>query len=408
MSSSAPPPEALARRISGLVLTLYALGTILGAGIYVLIGKVAASAGMYVPLAFVVAALVAGLTGLTYAELAARYPRAAGAALYVQTGLRRRWLSVTVGFLVILTGVVSAATMANGFVGYLHVFAPIPGWAAKSLLIIALGLIAAWGIAESVGLAALITFIEIGGLLLILAVSGESLSTFPIRAQDIMPPMEGQAWLGIFAGAFLAFYAYIGFEDTVNVAEEVKDPQKNLPRAILSSLVLATLLYVLIALVAVLSLPLTELAQSTAPLALIYQRATGQTPTLISLISLFAVINGALIQIIMGSRLLYGMSREGWLPAWVATIHPKTRTPWLATAVITLVVGLLAIAFPLVTLAKATSFVILAIFALLHLALLRIKRETPTPSGVRVYPRFIPITGLFTTLVLIGLQLSAL
>lgn len=406
MNDTATP--TLAPRISGLLATFYALGTILGAGIYVLIGKVAGEAGLFAPLAFALAAGVAALTGLTYAELAARYPRAAGAALYIQRGFGNTRLTLVAGMLVLTTGVVSAATLANGFAGYLAVWIELPDALVTSTLIIGLGLIAVWGVAESVTLAALITLIELGGLLLIVAVTGEnSLARLPAAWPTLLPGMDMVALGGILSGAFLAFYAYIGFEDTANLAEEVREPQKNVPRAILWSLVIATLLYLVVALVAVLGLPLDTLTTSRAPLADLYTAATGRAPTVISLISLVAVVNGALIQIIMGARLVYGMAREGWLPQPLAQLHPRRRTPLLATALITAIILLLAF-LPLVSLAKFTSFVILLVFAALHIALLRIKARDPQPTGVRVYPGIIAVLGLLATLGLLGWQLRSL
>ncbi len=390
------PSTELKRSLSLVQITLYGLGTILGAGIYVLVGKVAGMAGLYTPVSFVVAAALAALTGLSYAELSARYPKSAGEAVYVQEGLRRRGLSVLVGWLIILTGVVSAATIANGFVGYLHVFVAIPDWFAITLLVLLLGTLAAWGIGEAVLAASLITLVEVGGLLLVLFVAGGSLGDLPARLPELIPPADSGIWLGIMLGAFLAFYAFIGFEDMVNVAEEVKNPTRILPLAIIIAIVVSTILYLLVSLVAVLALPPAELAQSRAPLALIYGRATGSAPLLISLISIFAVVNGALIQIIMAARVLYGMSREGWLHGAFGKVNDVTRTPLLSTAFATLIVLILALWLPLVTLAKATSFIIMVVFALINLSLVRIKRRLPRPAGVRVYPVWIPVAGFLT------------
>jgi amino acid transporter len=398
----------LKRTLSLAQLVLYGLGTILGAGIYVLVGKVAGLAGLYAPVAFVVAAVLAGLTGLSYAELSARYPRSAGEAVYVQEGLRLRALSVLVGLLIILTGVVSAATIANGFVGYLHVFVAVPDWLAITLLVLLLGALAAWGISESVMAASLITLVEVGGLILVILVAGDSLGTLPARLPELIPPPDTGVWLGIMLGAFLAFYAFIGFEDMVNVAEEVKDPGRLLPRAIIITIAVSTILYLLVALVAVLALPPAELAQSRAPLALIYERATGSAPTLISLISIFAVVNGALIQIIMASRVLYGMSREGWLHRAFGQVHAFTRTPLLATAVATLIVLVLALWLPLVTLAKVTSFIIMIVFALINLSLARIKRKHPRPEGIKIYPAWIPLAGFLSATGFVLFQLYQL
>jgi APA family basic amino acid/polyamine antiporter len=387
----------LRRRLSLPLLTFYGLGTILGAGIYVLVGKVAAYAGAYVPVAFLVAALLTLFTALSYAELAGRYPKSGGAAVYVQAGFRHPVLSVFVGFLLIVTGMVSAATLVNGFVGYLHVFTAAPAWLVITLVVLGMGALAAWGIAESVMAASVVTLIELGGLVFILVVTGAGLAQLPARLPELVPPADAGVWQGILLGAFLAFYAFIGFEDMVNVAEEVREPEHNLPRAIGLTLAVATLLYMLVALAAVLSLPAAELAKSDAPFALLYTRATGQPATAISLISLFAVINGALIQIIMASRVLYGMSREGWLTAALGRVHPVRRTPLLATALVTLAVLALALWLPLVTLARATSFITLVAFSLINLALLRIKRRTPRVAGAPCFPWWVPLMGFLTS-----------
>jgi amino acid transporter len=402
------PEEITLRRALGLApLTYYGLGTIIGAGIYVLVGKVAGHAGLYAPIAFLVAGLIAAFTAFSYAELAARYPHSAGEAVYVHEGLRLKSLSVLVGALIAASGVVSCATLVNGFVGYLDVFVRLPHWLAIGATVAALWALASWGIRESVRAATLITLIEIGGLLFVLAVAAPDLAVLPERLPKLVPPAQASVWSAILLGAFIAFYAFLGFEDMVNVAEEVQEPQRNLPRAIFLALGIATLLYLLVALAAVLSLPPAELAQSSAPLADMYTRATGKPPLLISLISLFAVLNGALIQIIMGSRVLYGMSRRGWLPRRLARVSPRTRTPLLTTAAVALMVLGLALWVPLLSLAKATSLLVLVVFALVNLALLRLKRQIPTVEGVRCYPRWISAAGLVSAVGLIAFQLSA-
>lgn len=401
-------PNPLKRSLSLPLLTFYGLGTILGAGIYVLVGKVAAPAGPYVPIAFLVAALLALFTALSYAELAARYPKSGGAAVYVQAAFHRQWLSLFVGFLMILTGMVSAATLVNGFVGYLHVLVEVPAWLVIAVLVLGLGTLAAWGIAESVAAAALITVIELGGLIFILFVTGNHLADLPARYAEFVPPADLHIWNGIILGAFLAFYAFIGFEDMVTVAEETKEPMRNVPLAILLALTIATLLYVLVALAAVLALPVDELARTEAPFALLYTQATGQPPTVITIISLFAVVNGALIQNIMASRILYGMSREGWLHESLGRVHPVRRTPLLATALVTLATLVLALWLPLVTLAKATSFITLVAFSLINLALLRIKHRNPQPAGMRIYPVWIPWAGFLSSFAFLLYQLATM
>ena len=401
-------PNPLKRSLSLPLLTFYGLGTILGAGIYVLVGKVAAHAGPYVPVAFLVAGLLALFSALSYAELAARYPKSGGAAVYVQAGFHHQPLSLFVGFLLILTGMVSSAALVNGFVGYLHVFTDTPAWLVIMLLVLGMGALAAWGIAESVAAAALITVIELGGLIFILVITGNHFADLPARFAEFVPPADLHVWNGIFLGAFLAFYAFIGFEDMVNVAEETKEPIRNVPFAILLALGIATLLYILVALAAVLALPASELARTEAPFALLYTQATGKAPTVISLLSLFAVVNGALIQIIMASRVLYGMSREGWLHVALGRVHPKRRTPLLATALVTLSVLVLALWLPLVTLAKATSFITLVAFSFINLALLRIKHRDPRPAGMRIYPVWVPWAGFLSSFAFVLYQLATM
>ena len=261
----------LRRSLSLPLVTLYGLGNILGAGIYVLIGKIAGYAGLYAPVSFLVASLLAGLTAFTYAELSSRYPLSAGEAVYVQKGFGVPQLSLLVGLLIIMTGIVSASTIARGFVGYLDVFITLPDWLVIVVLIASLGGLAIWGINQSVGTAAIFTLVEVFGLLLVIYVAAPAFSSLPERVHEFVPAFHVDAWSGIFAGAFLAFYAYVGFEDMVNVAEEVREPERNLPYAILLSLFIAACLYIVIAVVSLLVLDAGQLAGSDAPLASVYE-----------------------------------------------------------------------------------------------------------------------------------------
>jgi APA family basic amino acid/polyamine antiporter len=397
----------LRRALSLPLITFYGLGTILGAGIYVLVGEVAGVAGMYAPISFVAAALVAAFTAFTYAELSARHPLSGGEAIYVQEALGHRGLSTFVGALIVFAGLVSSATLANGFVRYLGVFVQLPDTLVIVVVITLLGALALWGILESATVAAIATLIEIVGLVLIVVVCRESFLDLPARLPELFPPFEAGAWWSISLGAFLAFYAFIGFEDMVNVAEEVKDPQRTMPKAIILALVGATVLYFLVVMVAVLSLPPSTLAGHGAPLALLFETATGSHPAIITLISLFAVINGALIQIIMATRMLFGMARAGWLIAPLARVSGSTRTPVVATVVITIGVMVFAVWLPLITLARLTSFAILLVFVLVNVSLIRIKKLQHAPSGVRVYPLWVPYTGLSLALVLLLFQVVA-
>jgi amino acid transporter len=403
---SAPNPQRPAlRRSLGLgLISLYGLGNILGAGIYVLVGKVVGVAGVHAPLAFVVAALVAALSAFTYGELAARYPVSAGEAVYVHAAFGVAAISLLVGLLIVLAGIVSAAALVRGFVGYLNVFIQFPGFLAIALLVLSLGALAAWGIGESAWVAAILTLVEIGGLLLIIYVARESFAAFPSQASTILVPPSEAAWQATMLGAFLAFYAFIGFEDMVNVAEEVERPERNLPLGILVALVISTALYFVVVLAAQLSVSAEALGQSDAPLALVYVTVTGGSPLVISAIGLFAVVNGALIQIIMATRVLYGMSAKGWLPVIFCSVNPATRTPVVATLVVSLIILVLALWVPLVGLAGATSTLILVIFVMVSVALIRLKLRHPNPPGIKTIPMWIPVTGALVSALLLASQ----
>ncbi len=407
--SVAGPLQPALRRSLGLgLITLYGLGNILGAGIYVLVGKVVGTAGVHAPLAFVIAAMVAALSAFTYGELAARYPVSAGEAVYVDAAFGVVAISLSVGLLIALAGMVSAATLARGFVGYLHIFIQAPGYLIIVMLVLSLGAVAAWGIGESARIAALITLIEIGGLLLIVYVARESFAELPAQASIIFIPSSTIAWEGAMLGAFLAFYAFIGFEDMVNVAEEVEHPERNLPLGILVALVISTMLYFVVVLAAQLSVSAEALGQSEAPLALVYTTVTGGSPVVISAIGLFAVVNGALIQLIMATRVLYGMSTRGWLPAIFSRVNPVTRTPIIATAVVSVIILVLALWVPLVGLAGATSALILIIFVMVSIALIRLKVRQPNPAGIKTIPMWVPAIGAISSALLLTVQAQSL
>jgi len=391
----------LRRSLSLTLLTLYGLGTTIGAGIYALVGEVAASAGTYAPVSFVLAALLAGFSAFSFAELSARFPTSAGEARYVREGLGSQPLSLFVGLLVAAAGLVSAAAVANGFAGYLHEIAGVPLALSLAGFVILLGLLAAWGIGESVLVAGLITVVEAGGLLAVIWVGRDVLIAPPGETAEVLPPFEPGVWIGIFGGTLLAFFAFIGFEDMVNVAEEVKDVRRTLPRAIIATLGLTLVLYVAVTLVAVRSLPIEELAASEAPLALVYARAGGDAVLFVGLVAIAATANGALIQMIMASRVLYGLAAQRQLPRFLACVHPRTRTPLIATGLVTAVVLLLAESFDLGRLAETTSFITLTVFALVNLALWRLKRRVPDAArraeGGLTVPIWIPVLGFLAS-----------
>lgn len=390
-----PQNDTLARRINQPLLILYGLGTILGAGIYVLVGKVAAEAGLLAPLSFVLAAIIAWLTALSYSRLVVLFPQSAGEAVYVHQAFAQKWLTLLVGLLIILTGIVSAATLARGFTGYLSSLVGINENLAITGVILILTALAVWGIAESLVAAACITLIEILGLLIVLLFCGDTLLNLPENIQHVFIPSSSTQIIGVISGTFLALYAFIGFEDMVNIVEEVKEPEKTMPNAILWVVIISTILYVLIALVAIFSLPLDTLAASKAPLHEILSIKSTNAAQLVSLISIFAIVNGVLIQIIMASRVCYGLAKQYNGPRYLYYISNLTRTPIVATLIIAVVILLAALFFPLVVLAKITSFIILIIFSLVNLALWKLEKterlsqpEQPasTDKRLKTYP----------------------
>jgi len=398
----------LKRSLSLPMMVLYGLGTTIGAGIYALVGEIAAISGYFSPLSFLLASMMAGFTAISFAELSSRYPRAAGAALYVREGLSSRRLSTVIGILVVIAGLVSAAALINGFFNHIQHFITSDRLLTILLLTLFLGGVAAWGISESVILASIITVIEVSGLLLIIYVSRDAFTALPDRWMELIPSYDIASWKSIFFGATLAFYAFIGFEDMIDVAEEVKDVKHNLPLAILLTLSITIIIYVLVMLSAILSVSPSQIASSEIPLAYVYQHNSGQQATIIMFIGMFAVINGALIQMVMASRVLYGLSYRGQLPAILSTVHHRTRTPVISTSITTLVVVILALTGNLVSLAQATSIVMLTVFSLVNLALWRIKQRDPHPIGVMTFPFWIPIVGFFVSSAFVIAELVSL
>ncbi len=395
----------LKRNIKLPMLIFYGLGNIFGAGIYVLIGEMAGLAGIYIPLSFLLACIIVSFTALSYAELSARYPVSAGEAVYVNEGFNSPNFATIVGLTIAFAGLLSSATILDGFHGYLNTFFETPEVLTAFIVIFFISSIAIWGISQSIIITALLTFIEILGLIIIIYVGFEYISWDIQTFKSLTPPAEFVSFNAIILGAFLAFYAFLGFEDMVNIAEEVKTPTKTMPRAIIVTLVIATLFYITIAIVSISVVPADELAHSTAPLAKVYETATHSDATLLSIIALFAVINGVLIQIIMASRIFYGMSNQGWLPNFLSIVHPKTATPINATIFAGIIVFLLATSFPILTLAQSTSFLIFIIFTLINISLIRIKLKNPSPEGIKTYPLFIPIIAITFNLTLLGFQI---
>ena len=362
----------LKRTLTLSQITLYGVGSILGAGIYVLLGEVAQISGTFTPVAFLVAAIVVSFSAYSYRHLARRFPYSAGEAFYVQEAFSSIHLSRLVGLALVFSGIVSAATIARGFTGYFSILISLPDALVIVLLILTLTGLACWGVRQSVFVAVLTTILELFGVAVVIWVSADSLPGLLDNPQQYFVPNSLPAWSGIAAGAFIAFYAFIGFEDMVNMAEEVKDPEKNMFLGIILALVITSSLYIIVALCAVAAMPIKELAGSDAPLVLIVERNSQFPITVMTLIGLVAVVNGALLQIIMCARVLYGMSKRGMINKRLARVHPGTQTPVLATILIGVCVLAFALTLPLVTLAKITSTLILGVFTLVNAALVNL------------------------------------
>jgi amino acid transporter len=394
----------LRRSISLPWLVLYGLGTTIGAGVYALTGVVAGRAGMQAPLAFLVASLLALFSALSFAELSSRFPRAGGEAVYVLEGFGSLRLSRIVGLLVVLAGLVSAATVCVGMVGYLSALVSLPRTATIVMAVVAVGVVAGYGVRESVVAAGLMTLLEVGGLF---AVIGAGAGNVELARLPELLPGGFDAWSAVGGAAILCFYAFLGFEDMVNVAEEVHDVHRVLPQAILLTLVITAVLYSVLSSVAVLTVPPEELAASEAPLSLIFERGGG-APQVLAVIAIFALANGALVQVVKASRVIYGMAREGAFWASLGTVHPWTQTPLRATALVGLVAGIFALSLPLASLAELTSVVTLLSFAAANAALFVLKRRGPAPPHATEFPLAVPALGFLASAGFLGFELSRL
>lgn len=389
----------LVRSLTLVNLVLYGIGVTVGAGIYVLVGASAARAGMHAPVAFLIAAVLMAFSALSFAELASRMPVAASEAAYVRAGLRAPWLALLVGFLVIAIGVVSAAAISIGSAGYIRVFVPVAEPVVVTAVVLAMGAIAAWGIKESVIFAGVMTAIEVGGLLVIVVAGSFSGPAIVTRLPEALPAIGHSAvWLGVLSSSLLAVFAFVGFEGIVNVAEEVEAPERTIPRAIFLTLAATTVLYMSVVWVALVTVGPAELATAKAPLAVVFERVTGWSPRILGAIAIVATLNGIIVQIIMASRVAYGLADQGQLPRALASVHPVTRTPLVATAAAVLIVLVLALAVPLEGLAELTSRLALVLFALVNLSLAVLRlREAEPPVGVFRAPAWVPWAGVAST-----------
>lgn len=403
-----PQPEGpqLRRTVSLPALTLYGVGVIVGAGIYVLIGETAAQAGFYAPLSYLVASMLVALTAASYAELSVAFPVSAAETAYIRAGLGIESLATLAGLLIAGSGIISSATLVQGGAGYAASLVGLPStWLAIAFAVL-LGTIVAVGIRLSVGVVATITVLEVGALVLIAALGFSDVEAVRAGVAAHYSPFDMLAAVGVMSGVLLAFFAFVGFEDMVNIAEEVKNPERNMPRAIALALTAVTLIYMAVAMVAVIYVAPAELGATQAPLSVVFARITALPSAPISLIAIFAALGGVIAQIVLATRILYGLSRMEKLPGWFGVIHPRTRTPLNATVLVTLLIVGLAATLPTRELAETTAGATLFAFSFVNLALWRLKgKRDYSPAGFAV-PRALPMLGALFSLSFLALDLG--
>jgi len=391
----------LARRMGLPLLILYGLSVTIGAGIYVLIGEVAARAGSFTPLAFLGASLLVAFSAASYAELSARFPVSAGEAAYVRAGLGMPSLALVVGLMVALAGIVSSATLLRGGAGYVQEFVAAPTWLIALFAGIAISAVTAWGISQSAWTAAILGIFEISLLAVLIILGLADTSPIGTALSQLTETPTAEQFVGITGAILIAFFAFIGFEDMVNVAEEVQDPVRTMPRAIAATLIITTLIYFLVTLVAISHVPLPELANSSAPLTLVFEKLTGAQSSgrIVTLVAIAAVMNGVLVQIVMSSRVLYGLSRMGQLPRLIGRVNAITKTPLLATGLVTILVLSLSLTSETSALAEMTSTITLVVFAMINLSLWQMKIAGQT-DGEKFFtvPMWVPVTGFLVSI----------
>ncbi|MGB2931773.1 MAG: APC family permease [Methyloceanibacter sp.] len=406
-ADSAQP--TLRRSIGPVQLALYALGSMLGAGIYGLIGQAAGQVGNAVWLAFAIALVAALLTALSYASLGSRYPRAAGAAYVTQRAFGLPILSFSIGLALVCSGLTSVATQSRVFAANLaslfHLEA-MPLWLLALGFLLILAGIAFRGIRESMWLNVVCTLVEAAGLIIVVAAGLSywgSVDYFDIREA---PTGEGEMLL-LAQGAVLTFFAFIGFEDTLNVAEECRDPQRTIPIGLILAMGMAAVIYMAVAITAVSVVPWPELAEAPGPITEVMRRAAPALPPVVFTgITLFAVANTALVNYVTASRLLYGMARQGLLPAWFGHVHAGRRTPHIAIIALLLIATPLALMGTIGELAAATVILLLIVFACMNGALFVLKRRKGEAHGYFEIPLFVPALGAVVCLGLVAVRVT--
>jgi len=398
----------LRRVITTPMLVIFVLGDILGAGIYALVGEVAGEVGGAIWTAFLVALTLAFFTAFAYAELVTKYPDAAGAALYVNKALRKPFVTFLVAFTVAASGITSASTAAIAFGGdYLGVFIELPVLGVAIAFILVLALINYRGINESIKVNLGLTAIEIAGLLIIVGIGIAALVTGagePSRALEFNP--DTSAALAVIGGASLAFFALIGFEDSVNVAEETTNPRRAYPRALFGGLALASVIYLFVAFTATMVVPTQQLADSDGPLLEVVRAGpVAIPPRVFSVFALVAVTNTALINMI-ASRLLYGMAKQNIVPSALGRVSGR-KTPVVAIVFTTLVAFGLVATGELDTLADTTVLLLLVVFSLVNICALLLRHDDVGHDYFHA-PVIFPVLGALTSLLLLTQQEAAI
>ncbi|WP_228552145.1 APC family permease [Mumia zhuanghuii] len=396
----------LNRRITGPLLFAFILGDVLGAGIYALVGVLAGDVGGVIWLPLLIALLLALLTAGSYAELVTKYPRAGGAAVYAERAFGSPLLAFLVGFSMLAAGVTSAAGLSLAFSGdYLGTFVDVSTTLAAVLFLAAVAALNARGIRESMGTNLVMTVIEVSGLVLVVVAVGIMVSDGRGDVGRVTEFPEGAAPLTATLGAaIIAYYSFVGFETSANIVEEVRDPSRIYPRALFGALVVAGLAYVAVGMASAIALPPSELSESTGPLTTVVDATDlGIPDELFSAIALVAVANGALLTMIMASRLTYGMAERGLLPPVLGAVLPRRRTPWVAILATTVVAMGLTLVGDLATLAETVVLLLLFVFISTNVAVLVLRRDVVDHDHFRVWS-FVPVLGVISCVVLLTQQ----
>ena len=386
----------LKRRMGLFQLTMYGVGLILGAGIYVLIGEAAGFAGNSVWIAFALGSVVALFAGFSYAELSSLFPKAAAEYVFIKNAFKNNFFAFIIGWLTAITSVITAATVALGFGGYFAEFVNIPIIVSAIGLLVILSIVNFVGIRESSWTNTIFTVIEAAGLILIIVIGFTISNPEPVNYTE-----SPSGFTGIVIAFVLIFFAFIGFEDMANVAEEVKKPRKTLPRAIILSVVISGIIYILVSLAVVRVVSWEELSTSAAPMAFVAERGLGSgAHILLSAIALFAITNTVLITLVAGSRIFYGMAREKVFPSIIEKIHFKTKTPWIAVFLIMITSITFTFIGDIVIVANITVFAIVITFAAVNLAVIvlrytepNIERKFKVPINIGKFP-ILPLFGV--------------